>query len=434
MKKFHLYPTPLAQLTGQHEARQLIATLLRILGLHQLPLALEIVTESFEKAAQLPHFRLPSDPLPFLLSIAKQKTIDAVRLHNLVGRLSREVNFAVESGKTLEGIFQDIFDEKIQADNRLALLFACCHPDLPMRLRMALLLRTNFTFSEKDIYHFRHSADLELLNELEEAPALILQHGIQCRILPPGQVPAMLKSVQETLLELFMKGYDHSDRTIFSRRSFCDTAFQMAHLLQAHPASQSPDTCATMALLCLLAARFDTRRGRPPSFFFLDEKNRAKWNPQLIDQGVAFFEKAGEPSKPGEHYLLARVLMEHTLAPHPRFTNWERIVEHLQEMLKLHPTYHYHLYYAFALAKNGQPDLSIIYMYGVPGYADRLSEDWLTHALMGEFFRLAKNKKDSARHYHLAHLKAPSNLKRMIQRKMLSLTAAKSSSRKKPKW
>jgi predicted RNA polymerase sigma factor len=421
LKKLHLSPPTLALLNGQHEARQLLAGLLRIFGLHKFELSLEILAESFDRAAQLPYFRLPSNPMSFLLAIAQQKTLEAVRVQNLTGRLSREVNFAVETGQPLE-------------DNRLALLFACCHPSLPLRLRMALLLKTNFTFTEKDIQHFRHSDDLALLKELDKAPELLLQHGVQSGVPTPGQLSARLAAVQETLLALFMEGYEHSELTIFARRSFCDTAFQAGYQLLANPATELPSTHALMSVLCLLSARFEPRRGRPPSFLFLDEKNRAKWNPQLIDQGVAYYEKAGDPNDPDEYHLLARVLMEHTLAPHPRFTNWERIQEHLQLMLDLHPTYHYQLCFAYALVKNGQPDMAIQHLFAVPTFAEHLPEDWLTNALLGDFYRQAKNLRECARYYQVAQQKAPTtSLKKLIHRKMLSLTSNKKG-KKKVKW
>ncbi|MBI1225796.1 MAG: hypothetical protein GC192_11215 [Bacteroidetes bacterium] len=435
MKKLHLSPPSLAHLNGQHEARQLLAALLRILGLHRLELALEIVAESFEEAAQQPYFRQPSNPLNFLLSIAQQKALDAVRVQNLAGRLSREVNFAIETGNPLEEIFQGIFEEKTLEDNRLALLFACCHPLLPLSLRKALVLKTNFTFSEKDIQQFRHSDDLRLLKELETASELILQNGVQSGVPPPGQLPSRLASVQGTLLALFMEGYEHSELTIFARRSFCDTAFQMGSLLLSNPVTELPTSLALMSVLCLLSARFEPRRGRPPSFLILDEKNRAKWNPQLIDQGVAFYEKAGDPNDADEYHLLSRVLMEHTLAPHPRFTNWERIQEHLQLMLEVCPTYRYQLCYAYTLGKNGQSDMAIQHLFAVPNFAEHLPDDWLTNGLLGEFYRQVKNLRECARYYQIAQQKAPTTaLKKLIHRKMLSLTSNKKGSKKKVKW
>jgi RNA polymerase sigma-70 factor (ECF subfamily) len=413
----------------------MLAALVRIVGLHRLALALELVGSTFEEAANQPWFRLPSNPMSFLLSIAQQKTMEAVRVQNLTGRLSREVNFAVETGRPLDEVFQAIFEEKTLEENRLALLFACCHPSLPLRLRMALLLKTNFSFSEKDIQQFRHSEDLSLLKELETAPDQLLQHGVQSGVPTPGQLPVRLAVVQETVMALFMEGYEHSELTIFARRSFCDTAFQAGSLLLAHPITELPTAYATMLTLCLLAARFEPRRGRPPSFLFLDEKNRAKWNPNLIDRAVAYYEKAGDPNQPDEHHLLARVLMEHTLAPHPRFTNWERILEHLQLMLEVSPSYHYQLCFAYALAKNGQPDMAIQHLFAVPTFAEHLPDDWLTNALLGEFYRQAKNLRECARYYQVAQQKAPTaSLKKLIHRKMLSLTSNKKGSKKKAKW
>ncbi|MCC6724426.1 MAG: hypothetical protein IT258_07940, partial [Saprospiraceae bacterium] len=407
MKNLHLLATPLVQLTTQHEARQLLAALLRIVGLQNLGLAQELVGKSFEEAAAQPWFRLPSNPLDYLLAIAQRKTLDAVRQQSMIGKLSDEVNRAVELGHPLESIFQSIFDEKTLEDNRLALLFACCHPSLPLLLRKALVLKANFTFSEKDILHFRHSDDLAILGQLDHAHELLQQNAVQCEVPSTADLGERLAAVLETIHALFMDGYEHSELTIFARRSFCDTAFQMGSFLLSNPATQQPIVYASMSVLCLLAARFEPRRGRPPSFLFLDEKNRAKWNPKLIDQGVALYEQAGEPDHPDEYHLLARVLMEHTLAPHPRFTNWERIVEQLDLLLDTNPSYYYHLCYAYALAKYQQPEMAIQHLYTSPGFGDHLPEDWLTNALMGDFFRQAKNLRECARHYQVAQQKAP---------------------------
>lgn len=425
----------MAQLAGQHEARQLLAALLRIVGPHRLDLATELLNKTLDEATAHPWFRIPSNPMSYLLSIAQQKTLEAVRQQSLLGKLSGEVNLAVESGKTLEAIFQSVFDEKTLEDNRLALLFACCHPSLPLPLRKALVLRTNFTFSEKDIQHFRHSDDLSVLQGLENAPELLQENDVACEVPTPGAFEHRLASVLETVHALFMDGYEHTEMTIFARRSFCDTAFQAGSLLLSNPATQQPIVYAAMSVLCLLAARFEPRRGRPPSFLFLDEKNRAKWNPSLIDQGVALYEQAGEPDHPDEYHLLARVLMEHTLAPHPRFTNWERIAEQLDMLLNTSPSYYHHLCYAYALAKYQQPEMAIQHLYGTPGFGDHLPEDWLTNALMGDFFRQVKNLRECARHYQVAQQKAPTMaLKKLIHRKMLSLTSNKKGSKKKVKW
>ena len=434
MKKQHLYSISLTNLTGQHELRQLLAAFVRIVGLHRLALALELVGKTYEEAANQTCFRIPSNPMSFLLSIAKQKALEAVRLQNLTGRLSREVNLATETGQSLEDIFQAIFEEKTLEDNRLALLFACCHPALPLPLRKALVLKANFTFSEKDVQHFRHSDDLALLRQLDTATDLLLQHGVQSGIPSPGQFAPRFKAVLETIQALFFEGYEHSELTIFARRSFCDTAFQAGCLLLCNPATELPAAQALMSVLCLFSARFEPRRGRPPSFLFLDEKNRARWNPVLIDRGVAYYEKLGDPDQPDEHHLLARVLMEHTLAPHPRFTNWERILEHLQSLLDVNPSYHNQLCYAYSLAKNRQPDMAIQHLFAVPGFAEHLLEDWLTNALMGDFYRQAKNLRECARYYQVAQQKAPTaSLKKLILRKMLSLTSGKAG-RKKKKW
>jgi RNA polymerase sigma-70 factor (ECF subfamily) len=421
-------------LAGQHEARQLLAALLRIVGPHRLELAAELLNKTLDEAAAYPWFRIPSNPMSYLLAIAQQKAVETVRQQNLLGKLSGEVNLAVESGKPLEAIFQAIFEEKTLEDNRLALLFACCHPSLPLLLRKALVLKTNFTFSEKDIQHFRHSDDLAVLRELEHAPELLQQNDVQCKVPISDAFEQRLVTVLETVHALFMDGYEHSELTIFARRSFCDTAFQAGSLLLSNPATQRPIALASMSVLCLLAARFEPRRGRPPSFLFLDEKNRAKWNPALIDQGVSLYEQAGEPDDPDEYHLLARVLMEHTLAPHPRFTNWERIVEQLDLLLHTSPSYYYHLCYAYALAKYQQPEMAIQHLYAAPSFGDRLPEDWLTNALMGDFFRQIKNLRECARHYQVAQQKAPTMaLKKLIHRKMLSLASNKKGSKKKVK-
>ncbi|MBI5914659.1 MAG: hypothetical protein HY842_04730 [Bacteroidetes bacterium] len=432
MKNRHLSPVPSATLNVQHESRRLLACTVRVFGLHRLDLAMQVVEKTFEEAAAQAWFRIPPDPPAFHLALAKQKTHDAIRQQGLSGRLSKEVSLAVEGGHNMEEVLQKIFSETEVGHSRLALLFACCHPALPLRLRMALLLRTMYTFSEKDIQHFRHSDDLALLKELETAPDLLLQNGVLVNVPSPRNFPPRFEALLETVWHLFFEGFDHSEKTVFARRAICDAAFRLGSSLLEHPATDLPPTYALMSVLCMFSARFDVRRGRPSSFLFLDEKNRAKWNPALIDRGVAYYEKAGETDRNSEYHLLAQVLMEHTLAPHPRFTNWNRILDLYNILLHVRPTYHNHLCYAWSLAKNQQPSAAIQHLFSVPTFSGHLLEDWQTNALLGDFYRQAKNLREAISFYRSALQKAPTAaLQRMLQKKILSLETGKMKKKKR---
>lgn len=434
MKKRHLSAVALAGLSQQHESRRLLAVIVRILGLHRLPLALEIVDSTFDEAAAKFYFRVPPDIPDFLLSVAREKVLEAIRQQNLSERLARTIALDMEMGQSLESIIQKIFSEESVVENRMAVVFASCHPALPLRLRMALLLKTHYTFTAKDIQHFRHSDDLELLSELENAPEILLQNAVQVTVPSERTFKDRHAAVLETVLQLFLEGFEHSGKTIFTRRAMCDQAFQLGHQLLTYPKTATPATTALMSALCMLAARFDTRRGRSPSILFLDEKNRSKWNPDLIDKGVNFFEQAGELDRTSEYHLMAQALMEHTLAPHPRFTNWESILDLYDHLLKVRPAYQHHLYFAWLLARNLQPQAAIQHLYGVPRFSEYLLEDWLTNALLGEFYRLGKNPREAIRHYRVAQQKAPSHgLKRLFFRKILNLEKG-SMRKKKVKW
>lgn len=412
----------------------MLAVLLRILGMHRLDMATELVETTIQEAAASFYFRTPSDPPDFLLSLAKKKTFDLIRQHNLSEKLSRSVSLDMETGQSMESIFSKIFSEDNLDQSRLAVIFACCHPALPVRLRMALLLQTSFTFSDKDIRHFRHSDDLELLNELEAAPELILQNGVQVSIPSERTFKARFDSVLETVWQLFHEGFEHSEKTIYTRRAICDQAFQLGSYLLEHPLTAQPASFSLMSMLCMLSARFDTRRGRAPSFIFLDEKNRSKWDLDLIDRGVSYFERAGETDKSNGFQLVAQALMEHTLAPHPRFTNWESILNLYEALLQVHPSFQNQLYFAWLLAKNLQPQAAIQYLFGVPGFSEHLLEDWLTNALMGDFYRQAKNPREGIRYYRVAQQKAPSHaLKRTLSRKILNLEKG-TMRKKKVRW
>jgi predicted RNA polymerase sigma factor len=434
LKKHYHSTAPLATLSLQYESQRILAVLVRILGLHRLNLALALVENIFEEAVTNHYFRTPANPPEFLLALARVKTLDLIRQQNLAEKLARSVALDMEMGQGLEQILQQLFSEPKVEESRLALVFACCHPALPMRIRMALLLKTSFTFTEKDIRHFRHSEDLELLRELEAAPELILQNNVQVTVPSERNFKNRYEAVLETIWQLFHEGFEHSEKIIFTRRALCDQAFQLAQCLLSHPPSAQPSTYALMSMLCLLSARFDVRRGRAPSFIFLDEKNRAKWNMALIDKGVSYFEQAGELDKTNEYHLMAQALLEHTLAPHPRFTNWESILNLYEALLKVHPVYRHQLYFAWLLAKNDQPQTAIQHLYAVHSFSEHLLEDWQTNALMGDFYRLSKNLREGIRYYRVAQQKAPSQaLKRLLARKIIGLEKG-TMRKKKAKW
>ncbi len=421
----------------KHESQRLLAPILRIFGLSKLGLALEIVQQTFATAAGTLWFQFSASLPERLRNLAEQKSLEVARQTGIPLQFSQEVPLALESGDTLESIFDKIFSEAETAKNYTAMMFACCHPALPMQARLALLLKTNYTFSEKDIQQLRHSGDLALFDELPAAKDLILEHNIEVNVPIDQDFSERMECVQQTLWALFSQGYEHSEKTIFVRRAMCDLAFRLTFSLTENSLTRRQSQSLTlMSAMCFLAARFDPRRGRASSFLFLEEKNRSKWNQELIDRGVSLFEAAGEPDETSEFCLLAQILLEHTLAPHPRFTNWNRILSLHYKLIKVNPAAPtYHLQLAWVLAKYNVPSDALHYLYSMPGFTSSLMGNWLTNALMGDFYRQTKSLKEAINFYRVAQNKAPTPaLRRLLSRKILAIESGKGKKKRRKKW
>ncbi|MEK7255041.1 MAG: DUF6596 domain-containing protein [Bacteroidota bacterium] len=426
----------LSDVAQRHEFQRLLAPVLRIFGLHKLHLATEIVNDVFENAAANLIFRLPGDLPAFLLELAKKKALEAARQPGGAQSFSMEISLALEAGQMLEALFDKIFTEKELPESRLGLLFACCHPALPVDLRHALILKTHCTFSEKDIQHLRPLADLAIFDELANAKDLILQNAVQVSVPSARTFSPRFEEVLHTLWLLFFEGFEHNQKTIFVCRGMCDQALRTAFSLLENPATCLPKTYGLLSVFCLLAARFDPRRGRSASLIFLEEKNRSKWNQSLIDRGVAYFEQAGMLDKTCEYQLFAQILMEHTLAPQVRFTNWFRLEELYLHLLKVNPQPKYHLQNAWVFSKSRSAGAALDYLFGTAGFSDWLLGDWQTSALVGEFHRQMKHPQEAVKFYRNAQNHAPTTaLSRLLSKKILAVEQGKKRRRrKKIKW
>ena len=342
------------------ESARMTAALTRILGLHNLALAEDVVQDVLCRAVELWKFHpLPDDPTAWLMRAARNRAIDLIRAERT--RLRFSPDLALQSEWTLSPTVNAMFSESEIADDQLRMMFSCCPPNLPPQAQLGLVLKLLCGFGngeiaaallmseaavEKQISRgkrtlVRAGALFEVSNRVGDmmsgtAAIRVPRDGGAAAIRVPRTWSERLESVQRALYLLFSEGYHGSHEPV--RAELCREAMRLCGLLAQHPACATPSSFALLALMCFDAARLPGRAAEDGSLLMLEEQDRSLWDRQLVQRGFEIFARSAEGSELSEYHLEAAIAAEHCAAASVRETNWARIVELYDLLLALRPS------------------------------------------------------------------------------------------------
>lgn len=311
----------------RHEAGKLVAILTRMFGLERLQLAEDVVQEALIRAMQTwPYYGIPDNPAAWITQTAKNLALDILR---------REQNFRKKEPGIIA--FMDqwpigapaektvVFDTEI-ADDRLRMMFACCHPVLPTDARVALALKTLCGLGTQEIAAAFLVNEAAIAKRLTRARKAIRDAGVPFEI-PHGEaLGERLESVENTLYLLFNEGYKASSGDHLLREDLCNEAIRLVELLTAHPSGDTPRTHALAALMLLNAARFPERMGGDGQLLRLQEQDRANWHRGFIARGIYHLGHAAAGKEISPFHIQAGIAACHCAAPDYNATNWSQIL------------------------------------------------------------------------------------------------------------
>ena len=367
------------------ESGRVVATLIRVLG--DFELAEEAVQDAFAKALERwPVEGVPKNPGAWITTVARNRAIDRLRRD---ARL-REKTETLERVRELEGLSDDM---STIPDDRLRLIFTCCHPALPLQAQVALTLRTVGGLSTRQIARAFLQPEPTVAQRLVRAKSKIRNASIPYRVPPRELLGERTTGVLAVLYLIFNEGYAATEGELI-RRDLCEEAIAMARIVAR--LLPDPETQSLLALMLLHHSRRDARTDAAGNLVLLEEQDRTRWDHDMIDEGLAVLDEALQDRRPGPYLLQAAIAALHARAPRPEDTDWPQIAGLYTRLVVMMPSPVVELNRAVAISMADGPSAGLAL---VDTLAEALSAYHLFHAARADMLHRLERDDEAAAAY-----------------------------------
>jgi RNA polymerase sigma-70 factor (ECF subfamily) len=376
------------------ESRRVLATLIRLLG--SFDLAEEALHDAFTAAVeQWPREGVPDNPRAWLVSAGRFKAIDRIRrrakfdatIAELAGELDAEAEIAPETQ-----------DESVQ-DDRLRLIFTCCHPALAPDAQVALTLREVCGLTTEEIARAYFTPASTLAQRIVRAKNKIRDARIPYEVPSSDELPARLESVLRVIYLVFNEGYYASSGTALTRHDLSAEAIRLGRLLvELLP---EPEAVGLLALMLLQESRRAARVTEAGDLVLLEDQDRSRWNAGHIAEGVARVELALSSGRFGPYTIQAAIAVVHAEARDAASTDWPQIVALYDLLLQMTPTPVVELNRAVAVAMRDGPAAGLPLIDALLARGD-LEQYHLAHAARADLYRRLGNAAQARASYRRA--------------------------------
>jgi len=361
------------------ESRRVFATLIRLLG--DFDLAEEALHEAFAAAVeQWTRDGMPSHPRAWLVSAGRFKAIDAMRR-----RIRLDASLAARA-TTLEPTTPPLgeTDDVEIEDDRLRLIFTCCHPALPPDAQVAMTLRAVCGLTTEEIAHAFLTAPPTLAQRIVRAKRKIRDARIPYEVPSAKDLPDRLDAVLRVVYLVFNEGYSASSGRSLTRHDLSAEAIRLGRLLIA--LLPEPEVVGLLALMLLHDARRAARTSRTGELVLLDDQDRSLWNRNQIREGVLLLERAQSSGRVGPYTIQAAIAAVHAQAPNSAATNWAQIVGLYDLLWQANPSPVVELNRAVAVAMRDGPLAGLARIDAILARGD-LADYHLAHAARADLCR-----------------------------------------------
>ena len=390
-----------------------VSVLVRSFG--DIDIAEESVQDAFVAAVQRwPSAGLPPSPAGWIITTARNRAIDRLRREaSREDRYARAALFHAESERPAEGAMND---------ERLRLIFTCCHPALAVHAQVALTLRLLGGLTTAEIARAFLVPEATMAQRLVRAKGKIRDAGIPYRIPERPDLPKRLKAVLAVVYLIFNEGYAASSGDRLTREELCTESIRLGRVL-AKLLPDEPEVMGLLALMLLIQARQASRTSPEGDLVLLADQDRTVWDRHLIEEGHALVRRCLQRNRPDQYQILAAINAVHTDAATAEETDWWQILQLYNQLMALAPSPVVALNRAVAVAEVEGVDAALTIVGGLrlDGYAT-------FHAVRADLLRRLGRSAEAAAEYQAA-ISATQNVKERahLEHRLASLRSATTS-------
>jgi len=361
------------------EAGRILATLIRLLG--DFDLAEDAVHDAFTTALERwPKEGVPENPRAWLVSTGRFKAIDLLRRR---ARFDASQEKIAEQFESQSNEFKGVEDETVE-DDRLRLIFTCCHPALAPEARVALTLREVCGLTTEEIARAFLIGAPTLAQRIVRAKAKIREARIPYQVPSPAELPDRLQTVLQVIYLVFNEGYSASSGALVTRADVSAEAIRLARLLLK--LLPEPEVIGLLALMLLQESRRLARVTPSGDLILLEDQDRWLWNRDQITEGKALVERALSSRRFGPYTLQAAIAAVHSEAESSDTTDWAQIVALYSVLARAEPSPVVELNRAVAIAMRDGPEAGLKLIEALLARGD-LTDYHLAHAARADFYR-----------------------------------------------
>ena len=361
------------------ESRLVLATLIRLLG--DFELAEEALHDAFKAALeQWPLTGVPAKPRAWLISTGRFKAIDTIRKQSRLDPLPDNIAERLTSDST---DCDDAVDAGLE-DDRLRLIFTCCHPALALEAQVALTLREVCGLTTEEIARAFLTAAPTLAQRVVRAKAKIRHARIPYQVPTRAELPDRLDAVLRVIYLVFNEGYAASTGAALTRQDLSSEAISLGRLLL--DLLPEPDVAGLLGLMLLQDSRRAARMSHAGDLILLEDQDRTLWKSDYIVEGTALVRRALATGEVGSYALQGAIAAVHANASSTAETNWEQIVTLYDLLVRAEPSPVIELNRAVALAMRDGPEAGLSLINAILARGD-LDEYYLAHAARADLCR-----------------------------------------------
>ena len=394
------------------ESRRVFATLIRLLG--DFNLAEEAMHEAFAAAVeQWQQNGMPANPQSWLVSVGRFKAIDTIR------RRARFDNSLAELAQRITPSDNEIQEDENVEDDRLRLIFTCCHPALSPEAQVALTLREVCGLKTEEIASAFLIAAPTLAQRIVRAKAKIRNAHIPYQVPSKPDLPERLDTVLQVIYLVFNEGYAASSGASLTRADLSAEAIRLGRLIME--LLPEPEVIGLLALMLLQESRRVARTSSTGDLILLENQDRSLWNQEQIAEGTALVQHALASQQVGTYTLQAAIAAVHAEAPSAAATDWAQIVTLYDVLVRVEPSPVVQLNRAVAVAMRDGPLAGLELIDAILGQGD-LANYHLAHAARADLCRRLKRTAEARDAYQraLALVKQESE-RRFLERRLREL-------------